>query len=236
MAWLTPIRVRASTAGDDDASPGASRAWSCRRRCRSRRSGLAADAGTGGDGLRVAGRRRRSSSAGLGRRRVPYSRQEGLLERRLAADEVDQLVAGRRADDRRDRARDAQAQDVVLGRRRRSRRAAPRTRPPARRPAKRSSTWWWARSRSASIRSTLTRRPSRMIATRSQVFSTSDRMWLDRKTVRPSAFGLADDLVERLLDERVEARGRLVEDQQVRPVLERDDRARSSACCPSSTP
>ena len=27
-----------------------------------------------------------------------------------------------------------------------------------------------------------------MIATRSQVFSTSDRMWLDRKIVRPSAF------------------------------------------------
>ena len=30
-------------------------------------------------------------------------------------------------------------------------------------------------------------RPSRMIATRSQVFSTSLRMWLERKTVRPSA-------------------------------------------------
>ena len=36
---------------------------------------------------------------------------------------------------------------------------------------------------------------------------------------------LADDLVERLLDERVEARRRLVEDQQVGPVLERDDQA-----------
>ena len=30
-------------------------------------------------------------------------------------------------------------------------------------------------------------RPSRMIATRSQVFSTSLRMWLERKTVRPSS-------------------------------------------------
>ena len=35
--------------------------------------------------------------------------------------------------------------------------------------------------------------------------------------------GLADEPEERLLDERVEARGRLVEDEQVRPVLERDD-------------
>ena len=53
---------------------------------------------------------------------------------------------------------------------------------------KRSSTWWWAMSRSASTRSTRASRPSRMIATRSQVFSTSLRMWLDMKTVRPSAF------------------------------------------------
>ena len=37
--------------------------------------------------------------------------------------------------------------------------------------------------------------------------------------------GLADQLVERLLDQRVEARRRLVQDQQVRPVLERDDQA-----------
>src|SRR6188508_2968835 len=35
--------------------------------------------------------------------------------------------------------------------------------------------------------------------------------------------GLADEAEERLLDERVEARGRLVEDEQVRPVLECDD-------------
>ena len=64
-----------------------------------------------------------------------------------------------------------------------------------------------------------------MIATRSAVFSTSLRMWLERKTVRPSAFGLADDLVERLLDQRVEARRGLVEEQQVRPVLKGDHQA-----------
>src|SRR5205814_6861505 len=37
------------------------------------------------------------------------------------------------------------------------------------------------------------------------------------------ALGLTDDLVERLLDQRIEARGGLVEDQQVRPMLESDD-------------
>ena len=62
-----------------------------------------------------------------------------------------------------------------------------------------------------------------MIATRSQVRSTSSMMCEDRKTVRPSVARLAHDLEEGLLDERIEARGRLVEDQQVRPVLERDD-------------
>ena len=73
--------------------------------------------------------------------------------------------------------------------------------------------------------STWTSRPSRMIATRSQVFSTSDRMWLDRKTVWPSADGLAQHGEERLLDERVEAGGRLVEDEQLGLVLEGDDQA-----------
>src|SRR6266536_2726587 len=54
-------------------------------------------------------------------------------------------------------------------------------------PTNRSSTWWWARSRRLSTRPVRTSRPSRMIATRSQVRSTSDRTWLDRKMVRPSA-------------------------------------------------
>ena len=64
-----------------------------------------------------------------------------------------------------------------------------------------------------------------MIATRSHVFSTSDRTWLDRKTVRAVRHGLAQELEERLLDERVETRRRLVEDQQLGSVLERDDQA-----------
>ena len=45
-----------------------------------------------------------------------------------------------------------------------------------------------------------------MIATRSQVRSTSERMWLDMKIVRPSCLGLADDAEELLLDQRVQAR------------------------------
>src|SRR6478672_4289294 len=41
-------------------------------------------------------------------------REEGLLERRLAADEVEQLVLRGRTDDRRDRPRHAHPQRVVL--------------------------------------------------------------------------------------------------------------------------
>ena len=75
----------------------------------------------------------------------------------------------------------------------------------------------------ASIVSTWTSRPSRMIATRSQVRSTSSMMCDDRKIVRPAAFASRDELEERLLDERVETRRRLVEDEQIGLVLQRDD-------------
>jgi hypothetical protein len=64
-----------------------------------------------------------------------------------------------------------------------------------------------------------------MIATRSAPFSTSDRMWLERKTVAPACDGLAQGHEERLLDERVEPAGGLIEDEQLGPVLERDDHA-----------
>ena len=44
-----------------------------------------------------------------------------------------------------------------------------------------------------------------------------------RQEDRPAlGLRLADERVERLLDQRVQARGGLVEDQQLRPVLERD--------------
>ena len=106
----------------------------------------------------------------------------------------------------------------------------------ARRRRRRSSTWWWARSRRASTRSTLTSRPSRMIATRSQVCSTSDED-VARQEDRPAlGLGLADDLVERLLDERVETRRRLVEDAAGPAGAGARRPGRPSACCPSSTP
>ena len=75
-----------------------------------------------------------------------------------------------------------------------------------------------------------------MIATRSQVFSTSDRMWRREEDRRAVGDRLAEDAEERLLDERVEARGGLVEEQQLGAVLERDDQRRPSACCPCCTP
>ena len=112
--------------------------------------------------------------------------QEGLLERRLAADEVGELVARGGAHDGRDAAGNAHVQHVVLGDDVATRRAGAELLQ-RHLVGEDSSTWWWARSRSASVRSTRASRPSRMIATRSQVFSTSERMCDDRNTVRPSA-------------------------------------------------
>src|SRR6476646_11244705 len=62
--------------------------------------------------------RRSTSEVMSGRLARPAAvlRQEGLLERRLATHEVEQVVVGRLADDGSDRARDAQSEDVVLGR------------------------------------------------------------------------------------------------------------------------
>ena len=64
-----------------------------------------------------------------------------------------------------------------------------------------------------------------MMATRSQTRSTSDRMCDEKKIVRPAAAPLVEEVVERALHERVEALGRLVEDGQLRVVLERLDDA-----------
>ena len=203
---------------------------------RESRSGLAEDAAEAVDAGGASGRRGAVAGGADGgahvsatsrRRRVPYCGEERLLERRLAADEVDaaRTAAASRTtgaiepDDAHPQRRGPRSTTSLTPGERRERRR------PATSPAKRSSTWWWARSRSASTRSTWTSRPSRMIATRSQVCSTS-RQDVARQEDRPAlGLGLADDLVERLLDERVEARRRLVEDEQVGPVLERDDQA-----------
>ena len=68
-----------------------------------------------------------------------------------------------------------------------------------------------------------TARPSRMIVTRSASRSTSLRMWLDSSTVVPLGRPLGDALGEDLLHQRVQPRGRLVEDQQVGGRGERRD-------------
>ena len=67
-------------------------------------------------------------------------------------------------------------------------------------------------------------RPSLMISTRSHVASTSDRMWLERITVW-SAPELLDEVARLARLARVEARGRLVEDQRLGFV---DDRLREA--------
>ena len=144
-------------------------------------------------------------------------REERLLEARLAADEVEQLVARRRPDDRRDRARRrasrrtwSSADDVGdAGQRLELAERAPC-------PANRSSTWWWARSR---------RRLDAVDLDEPAVADDRDAVAgpldLGQDVARQedrAALGLrlADERVERLLDERVEARRRLVEDQQLR--------------------
>ena len=74
----------------------------------------AVDAAPGRRGGRGRLRCGRSSGRRLGRALAVLG-QEGLLERRLAADEVGQVVPRGRADDGRDAAGDAHAQGVVLG-------------------------------------------------------------------------------------------------------------------------
>ena len=59
-----------------------------------------------------------------------------------------------------------------------------------------------------------------MIATRSQTRSTSDRTCDEKKIVRPAALSVVEDVVERVLHQRVEAFGRFVEDRQLGIVLE----------------
>src|SRR6266545_4437936 len=149
-------------------------------------------------------------------------REEGLLERRLAADEVEKLVAGRLAHDRGDRARDAHSEDVILG-------------------------------RDVAHAGQRRERVDRHVAGEAQLdlvvgeiaqrfdpvdldelALTDDRdpiaglLHLGQDVARQEdcsalVLCLSDDLVEGLLDQRVQTRGRLVEDQQIGTVLESHD-------------
>ena len=63
-------------------------------------------------------------------------------------------------------------------------------------------------------------RPSRIMPTRSHSASTSLSTWDEKSTVAPGVPALAHELVERLLHDRVEALGRLVEHEQLGVVLD----------------
>ena len=131
--------------------------------------------------------------------------QEQLLERRRAADQRRHARAARAA------------------------RASPAARPArparrrARRPAVSASIVIRVRWRSSASEPVSTVRPERMIVTRSHSASTSDRMWLESSTVRPRARSSATHVAEDLLHQRVQARGRLVEDQQLDVGRQRRD-------------
>ena len=71
--------------------------------------------------------------------------------------------------------------------------------------------------------STATRRPSRTIPTRSATCSTSASTCEDMNTVRARARAFPGPGRALLLHQRVEAAGRLVQDQQLRVVHERRD-------------
>ena len=76
---------------------------------------------------------------------------------------------------------------------------------------------WCCSTRSATRPSTLSS-PWLMMATRSQTVSTSPSSWEEKKTVLPFLLQPLDDLAHLHAAQRVQAAGRLVEDQQVRVV------------------
>ena len=78
----------------------------------------------------------------------------------------------------------------------------------------------WRSSASVPVSTVL---PARMIVTRSHSASTSARMWLESSTVRPCLARLLDALLEDRLLQRVEAGGRLVEQEQLDVRGERRD-------------
>ena len=148
--------------------------------------------------------------------------QEGLLERRLAADEVGQLVLRGGAHDVGDVARDAHAQDVVLG----------DDVADAGQRAERLDRHGPGEDQLDLVVGEVAQRLGPIDAR--QLAAADDRHAVTRlldlgQDVRGQedgpalVLGLADDRVELLLDERVEAGCRLVEQQQVGPVLEGDD-------------
>ena len=95
-----------------------------------------------------------------------------------------------------------------------------------------SSRWGWPISPSARPGvPSATIRPLSMIPTRSASWSASSRYWVVRKTVVPSSLSVRDLLPDRLAADRVEAGGRLVEEEHARLVDQRRRRGRAAAAC-----
>ena len=94
-----------------------------------------------------------------------------------------------------------------------------------------------ALARRCSTVSVTTRRPSRMIATRSATRWTSASEWDESSTVRPPRPRSAHERARtRLCISGIESRSRLVEDQQLGGAARRRAASRPSAGCPSTAP
>ena len=160
--------------------------------------------------------------AGLLRRRVAGEGEEDVVERRVVEREAatrspsgstsssSARTCGGAAVGGARRARSAPASRSTT-RLAEQRRGRPRTR--RRRPASRSRRWPATRRLSSAAVPSATMRPPSMTAMRSASRSASSRYWVVRKTVTPAPTSSRDDLPHRLAAARVEAGGRLVEEE-----------------------
>src|SRR5205814_1701455 len=153
---------------------------------------------------------------------VAVLRQERLFERRLATHEVEQLVSRGCPHYRRDRSGDAHSQDVI-GRRHLADAGQRLELGGGHLPGKAELDLVVSKVAKALDAVDLHESPladDRHPIARALDLAEDVARQEDRATIR---LRLPNQRVERLLDERVEAGGRFVEDQQLRPMLERDD-------------
>src|SRR6478672_1998071 len=157
-------------------------------------------------------------------RRLSVLGEERLLERRLAAHEIDEVVSRGLPNDRRDRARHPHPQDVALG-------------GDLAHARQRCERGFGNLASETDLDLVMGEIAERLDAIDSGQATVADDRHavtgpldlaedVTRKEDRSSfRLCLADDAVERLLDERVQPRRRLVEHQQVRAMLQRDHQA-----------
>ena len=179
--------------------------------------------GVGGDGERCGSALPPSPrSLGGARRRAAHLLEEVVLERPPHGLHAEHAPAGRL--DRRARAgRASPPRPRAAGGRPPARRAAPAPSPgvPGPTPAARSSRCVTSSRKSSPSGPTLSSRPPRSTATRSQSVSASERMWVENSTVLPRLAQVEDQVAHEAPSDRVEARHRLVEQNQLRVVDER---------------